>query len=105
MPAMPPGSVVLFQNRAQMLLAASSSVSQNIFQEALHLKLSQKASMLVARLTVIVIAILGVLIAQDPNSSVFGIVSFAWAGFGASLDDTYRLRRLKFIQNLLIWRF
>ena len=66
------------------LLAASSSVSQNIFQEALHLKLSQKASMLVARLTVIIIAILGVLIAQDPNSSVFGIVSFAWAGFGAS---------------------
>lgn len=65
------------------LLAASSSVSQNILQEAFHLKLSQKASMLVARGIVIVIAILGVIIAQDPNSSIFGIVSFAWAGFGA----------------------
>lgn len=65
------------------LLAASSSVSQNIIQEAMHKKLSQKASMLAARITVIVVAILGVIIARNPNSSVFGIVSFAWAGFGA----------------------
>ena len=65
------------------LLAASSSVSQNLLQEKLGLKLSQKSSMLAARLTVVLIAILGVIIAQDPNSSIFGIVSFAWAGFGA----------------------
>ena len=66
------------------LLAASSSVSQNLLLEPLHLKVSEKASMLFARLTVIVIAVLGVIIARDPNSSIFGIVSFAWAGFGAS---------------------
>ena len=66
------------------LLAASSSVSQNIVQEALHINLSEKKSMLVARITVIVIAVLGIVIARDPNSSVFGIVSFAWAGFGAA---------------------
>lgn len=65
------------------LLAASSSVSQNILQEKLHLKLTEKQSMLAARLTVIIIAILGIVIARDPDSSVFGIVSFAWAGFGA----------------------
>ncbi len=65
------------------LLAASSSVSQNILQETLRLKLSQKASMVFARVTVIVIAILGIILARDPDSSVFGIVSFAWAGFGA----------------------
>ena len=40
--------------------------------------------MLAARITVIAIAVLGVIIARDPESSVFGIVSFAWAGFGAS---------------------
>lgn len=66
------------------LLAAASSVSQNIMQEKLKLKLSEKQSMLAARITVIAIAVLGVVIARDPNSSVFGIVSFAWAGFGAS---------------------
>ena len=65
------------------LLAASSSVSQNLLQEAFRFKLSRKQSMLAARLTVIAIAILGIFIAKDPNSSIFGIVSFAWAGFGA----------------------
>ena len=64
-------------------LAASSSVSQNLLQETFRFKLSQKQSMLAARLTVIAIAILGIFIAKDPNSSIFGIVSFAWAGFGA----------------------
>ena len=66
------------------LLAASSSVSQNLLLETFRLKISEKASMRFARLTVIVIAVLGVFIARDPNSSIFGIVSFAWAGFGAS---------------------
>lgn len=66
------------------LLAASSSASQNIVAEFCGVKLSQKKSMLVARGTVIVIAVLGVLLALDPNSSVFEIVSFAWAGFGAA---------------------
>ena len=66
------------------LLAASSSMSQNILQEAMHLKLSKKTSMLIARLTVVAIAILGVILAKDPDSSIFGIVSFAWAGFGAA---------------------
>lgn len=66
------------------LLAAASSVSENILREAFHLKISEKKSMLAARLTVIGIAILGIAIARNPDSSVFGIVSFAWAGFGAA---------------------
>lgn len=66
------------------LLAASSSVSQNLLQDCFGLKLSQKASMIVARITVIVIAIIAVFLALDPESSVFDIVSFSWAGFGAA---------------------
>ncbi|MCD7982592.1 MAG: sodium/proline symporter PutP [Clostridiales bacterium] len=66
------------------LLAASSSVSQNLLKDCLGLKLSEKASMLLARLTVIVIAVVAVILAHNPDSSVFQIVSFAWAGFGAS---------------------
>ena len=66
------------------LLAASSSVSQNILTDWLGIKMSQKASMAMARITVIVIAIIGVFLAKNPDSSVFRIVSFAWAGFGGS---------------------
>lgn len=65
------------------LLAAASSVSENLLQETFKMKLKPKTSMMAARLTVLSIAVLGVLMAYDPNSSVFGIVSFAWAGFGA----------------------
>lgn len=65
------------------LLAAASSVSQNIIQEAMAKNISPKNSMLAARLTVVIIAIFAIIIARNPNSSIFGIVSFAWAGFGA----------------------
>ena len=65
-------------------LAAASSVSQDIVQETLHIRLNDKQSMLLARVTVVLISVLGIIIARNPNSSVFQIVSFAWAGFGAS---------------------
>ena len=66
------------------LLAAASSVSQNIIQETFGIKLSQKASMILARISVIVISIIAIFLARNPNSSVFRIVSFAWAGFGGA---------------------
>ncbi|MGN1030541.1 MAG: sodium/proline symporter PutP [Butyricicoccaceae bacterium] len=66
------------------LLAASSSISHNLFRGVFRINLSERAAMVVARVSVIVIAVVGVFLASDPNSSVFGIVSFAWAGFGAS---------------------
>ncbi|MBR5544968.1 MAG: sodium/proline symporter, partial [Clostridia bacterium] len=58
------------------LLAAASAVSQNIVKEFFGKTLSQKASMIVARVTVIIIAIVGVIWAKD-EGSVFEIVSFA----------------------------
>ena len=66
------------------LLAAASSVSQNLIQETFGIKMSQKTSMWVARISVIVISVVAILLAWDPNSSVFRIVSFAWAGFGGA---------------------
>ena len=65
------------------LIAASSSISENLLKDVFHLRISEKASLIAARTTVLLIAVLGVILAVDPNSSVFGIVSFAWAGFGA----------------------
>ena len=42
------------------------------------------ASLIAARITVILISVIAIFLARDPSSSVFGIVSFAWAGFGAA---------------------
>ena len=66
------------------LLAAASSVSQNLLQDFLKVKMSAKTAMRIARLTVLGIAVVGIGLAWNPNSSVFKIVSFAWAGFGAA---------------------
>ena len=66
------------------LLAAASSISQNLVQETFGIKMSQKASMILARISVVVISIIAIILARDPNSSVFRIVSFAWAGFGGA---------------------
>lgn len=66
------------------LLAASSSFSQNILVDVFRCKISEKGKVVAARITVIVISLISMFIARDSDSSVFGIVSFAWAGFGAS---------------------
>ncbi len=66
------------------LLAASSSMSENIIGGVFRIKLSQKMSMIVARGVLVVIALISIIIAWNPDSSVFEIVSFAWAGFGAT---------------------
>ncbi|MBQ3816699.1 MAG: sodium/proline symporter PutP [Clostridia bacterium] len=66
------------------LLAASSSISQDLIQNTFKVKLSEKKSMVLARTSVIIISIIAVFLALDSNSSVFRIVSFAWAGFGAT---------------------
>jgi sodium/proline symporter len=70
------------------LLAAASSVSQDIMHDFLGIKMNNKTNMLVARGTVAGIAIIALILAWNPNSSVFRVVSFAWAGFGATFGPT-----------------
>ena len=73
------------------LLAAASSVSQDIAAEFMGIKLSERKALLLARLTVIGIALVGLALAWNPNSSVFRVVSFAWAGFGAAFGPVMLL--------------
>ena len=73
------------------LIAASSSVTRDITMNVFKAKLSDKAAMRVARISVIAIAVIAVFLARDPGSSVFKIVSFAWAGFGAAFGPVMLL--------------
>ena len=66
------------------LLIAASAASKNIYQGILHKKASDKQVMLVTRIVLLAIALVAVIIALDENSIIFTIVSFAWAGFGAT---------------------
>lgn len=66
------------------LLAASSSLSEDILHRFFKIKMTKKVAVLIARVVLVVIAAVAVVIAWDSNSSVFTIVSFSWAGFGAT---------------------
>jgi sodium/proline symporter len=71
-------------------------MSENIIKGLFKVKLSEKSSMMIARLVLIVISILSIIIAWNPDSSVFQIVSFAWAGFGATFGPV--------MLSALFWR-
>ena len=66
------------------LLIASSAFSKNIFQGLIHKKASDKQVLVISRITLLAITGVAIIIALDENSVIFNIVSFAWAGFGAT---------------------
>ena len=66
------------------LLIAASALAKNIFQGVIHKKATDKQVMLVTRLTLLAIAVVAIIIALDEDSVIFQVVSFAWAGFGAT---------------------
>ena len=66
------------------LLSASSAIGQDIFKGIIKKDASDKQVLLVSRICVFVIAIVGLLLALNPNSSIFSLVSYAWAGFGGT---------------------
>lgn len=66
------------------LLIAGSSVAENIFRGVIKKDATDNQVMIVARITLIVVFLFGIVIASDENSSIFWVVSYAWAGFGAS---------------------
>ena len=66
------------------LLIAASALAKNIFQGVCKKNATDKQVMIVSRITLLVLAVIGIVIAMDENSVIFQIVSFAWAGFGAT---------------------
>ena len=66
------------------LLVTASSVSEDIYKGIVRKDATQDNVMKMSRITVIAVALLAYLIAWDPNSSIMGLVSNAWAGLGAA---------------------
>ena len=66
------------------LLIAASAFSKNIYQGLLKKDATDRQVMIVSRIILLTIAFAGILIALDETSIIFRVVSFAWAGFGAT---------------------
>jgi len=66
------------------LLVSSSALAEDFYRQLFRKDASRKEVMLVGRIAVIVLAVVALLLAANPESTVLGLVSYAWAGFGAA---------------------
>jgi len=66
------------------LLIASSAVARDIYKGIFKKDATDRQVMLVSRITLLLVSLFGIIIAMDENSVIFKVVSFAWAGFGAT---------------------
>ena len=66
------------------LLAASSAVGQDIYKGIINKNADEKTVLNISRFTVFIIALIALFLSLKPSSSIFGLVSYAWAGFGAT---------------------
>lgn len=66
------------------LLVCSSALTEDIYRTFFRKEASQKELVWIGRAMVLLIAVVAIGIAQDPNAKVLGMVSYAWAGFGAA---------------------
>jgi sodium/proline symporter len=66
------------------LLISASAFSRDIYKGIMKKDATDKQIMIVTRITLLIVSLFGIIIALDENSIIFQVVSFAWAGFGAT---------------------
>lgn len=69
---------------SSQLLVASSSLTEDFYRLFLRKEASESESVMVGRISVVAVGVVAAFIASDPDSQVLGLVSNAWAGFGAA---------------------
>ncbi len=69
---------------SSQLLVSSSSITEDVYYAFIRKKASQKERVIVARLSVVGVAFVALILAQDRSNSVLSLVGNAWAGFGAA---------------------
>ena len=74
----------IMSTASSQLLVTASAVSQDLYATLFKKKKNDISLVWVSRFIVIVVSGIAIFIAMDPNSSVFGLVSNAWSGFGAT---------------------
>lgn len=73
------------------LLVTASAVSEDLYKGAVKKNASEKSSLLVGKIAVAVVAVIAFFIALNPKSSIMGLVSDAWAGFGSAFGPVVLL--------------
>lgn len=70
------------------LLVTASAISEDVYKAFIKPNASDKELITISKVTVVVVAVIAVMIGFNPNSSIFGLVSYAWSGFGSAFGPT-----------------
>lgn len=73
------------------LLVSSSALAEDFYKQLIHKDASPASVVLVGRIGVVVLSLIALMLAMNPDSSVLGLVSYAWAGFGAAFGPVLLL--------------
>lgn len=66
------------------LLVTASAITEDFYHNKIRPNASPSELMWVSRICVMAVALIAVFIATDQDSTVLGLVSYAWAGFGSA---------------------
>lgn len=69
---------------SSQLLVSSSSLTEDFYRLVLRKGAGEREAVAVGRASVLLVALMAIAIAADPESEVLGLVAHAWAGFGAA---------------------
>lgn len=69
---------------SSQLLVVSSSLTRDVYKLFFDREASEARQVMVGRISVVLVAVVAIFLASDPDSSVLALVSNAWAGFGAA---------------------
>jgi len=90
-------------------LVSSSALAEDFYKQVFRKDASQQEVVMVGRIAVIGLSVVALMLAMNPESSVLGLVSYAWAGFGAAFGPTLilslywkRMNRLGALAGVLV---
>ncbi|PKF80138.1 sodium/proline symporter PutP [Vibrio sp. vnigr-6D03] len=66
------------------LLVSSSALAEDFYKQVFNNEASPEQVVTVGRIAVVLLSLVALFLAMNPDSSVLGLVSYAWAGFGAA---------------------
>lgn len=69
---------------SSQLLVTSSSLTEDFYKAFLHRDASDKELVFVGRISVLLVSLVAIYLAWDPDNTILGLVANAWAGFGAA---------------------
>lgn len=77
----------IMSTASSQLLVSSSTIAEDFYRRVFKKDASPKSVMMISRLGVLAVSLIAFVISKDKDSSVLSIVSYAWAGFGASFGS------------------